>query len=356
MDQREAPATVSGYSVESVLGRNAFGEVHLARRIGAPPTERPVIVKRVINALSTNARAAKIVFSREVRLAGQLQHANCVRLLEFQTVGDDVFIVFEHLKGMSLHDASKAMWAEGMALPVELVLFVIAEAALGLHHAHTLKGKDGLQPLLHREVTPHNVFVTREGVSKVINFGFTRSYDYDDIMRQPEMLRDKMQFFSPEQIQGLPVDGRSDLFSLGVTLYWALTRMTPFTGKNDPVTVTRILERDPVPVRELNRHVSQEVEDFIFWLIEKNPDLRPKNALVVHNYLKQVVGRSFGTAEVARVLTDLEDSIKSRTEARRAQQAPHRDEITAARPWSEVEGMLAAVGLLQKARGTSGAR
>ena len=101
-------------------------------------------------------------------------------------------------------------------------------------------------------------------------------------------------------------------------------------------------------MRQFNRHVSQEIEDFIFWLLEKNPEMRPKNGLIVHTDLKQIVGKSFVRKDAARV-RDLPTSMATRADVRQRRQ----EEITAARPWSEVEGMLAAVGLLKEARDCS---
>src|SRR5207245_694781 len=119
----------------------------------------------------------------------------------------------EHVDGLTLDKLASTAWHQKLSLPQELVCIAIAEAALGLHHAHTLAEGS----LIHRDITPENVMMNRQGVTKILDFGIAKPLDDARSMTEAGELKGKLRFLSPEQVRGERVDARSDVYSLGVT-------------------------------------------------------------------------------------------------------------------------------------------
>src|SRR5262249_35194442 len=146
------------------------------------------------------------------------------------------------------------------------------------HHAHTATDAAGSpQPIVHRDVTPSNLIVSFNGVVKVVDFGVAKA-TLGEGYTQAGALKGKMSYLAPEQIEDLPVDGRTDIFQLGICLHELLTGQRLFTGESDHQKMLAVMEKEiPVP-SSIAPEVPPELDRVTLWALERNPDRRPQNA------------------------------------------------------------------------------
>ncbi len=290
------------YKLLGLLGKGGMAEVFLATQDGPAGFQKTCVVKRIRRSLAEEPKFVDM-FLREARVAARLNHPNLVQIFELGEAqgprGKDYFIAMEFLDGVSLHRAARRMWATSQSVPMEVALRAVADAALGLHHAHNLVTDGRLTPLVHRDVSPDNIMLTRDGVSKVLDFGIAKSTEIDEQTGTGEV-KGKIPFMSPEQLHGEPLDGRSDLWSLGVTMYWLLTGRRPFDGPTEPMTIDAILRRAPAPPRSLNPLIPAPVEAIIMQLLEKERLKRIATAAELSDRLLMMLGPSAGYGAAAQ--------------------------------------------------------
>ena len=290
------------YKLLGLLGKGGMAEVFLAQQDGPAGFQKTCVVKRIRRSLAEEPKFVDM-FLREARVAARLNHPNLVQIFELGEShgprGTDYFIAMEFLDGVSLHRAARRMWATSQSVPMEVALRAIADAALGLHHAHNLVTDGRLTPLVHRDVSPDNIMLTRDGVSKVLDFGVAKSTDVDEQTGTGEV-KGKIPFMSPEQLHGDPLDGRSDLWSLGVTMYWLLTGRRPFDGATEPMTIDAILRRQAPAPRELNPLIPMPLESIIMQLLEKDRMKRIATAAELSDRLLMLLGPAAGYSAAAQ--------------------------------------------------------
>lgn len=194
---------------------------------------RQVAVKRILPHLS-ESEEFRALFLQEARLAATLSHPNIVHIYDFGRTGDCLFLAMELIEGVSLSALIRAARTEGLSIPIEHAVRIAADALAGLHHAHTRTDAAGRpQHIVHRDVSPQNILVTLDGVVKVLDFGIAKAA-WSAQETRPGMIRGKYAYMSPEQAEGLRLDGRSDVHALGVCLYELLTGM-PLVPRDLPI-------------------------------------------------------------------------------------------------------------------------
>jgi serine/threonine-protein kinase len=271
---------IGRYVVDGLIGKGGMAEVYLARQEGHARFEQRVVLKRMADDLRGHADLDRM-FAREAQIAARLQHPNLVQIFDYQSVDDEVFIVMEHLEGLPMQKLAMPLRASGNPLSVPVVLRCIADAARGLHAAHTTRDDDGRSlGLVHRDISPDNLFLTVSGFTKVLDFGIAKRDDLTTLTGKNE-LKGKIPYMSPEQIQSDDVDGRSDLFSLGATLFWLLAGQRPFGGANEVATLHAVLTKPPPRLREFRPDVAESVQSLVDSMLEKRRDDRPESAAVV---------------------------------------------------------------------------
>jgi serine/threonine-protein kinase len=223
------------------LAEGGMADVFLARDVGTTPP-RLVVVKRLLADLKSQ-KDHVAMFLDESDLAMRLVHPNIVRAYDRGSTKDGPFLVLEYLAGYDLDLVIERLKQTGGQMPWELAVRVITAVARGMAHAHELTGNDG-KPLnlVHRDLTPSNVFLTFDGLVKVLDFGIARA-EARRTRTSTGMLKGKARYLAPEQIQGLPVDGRVDEFALGAALFETLTLKPLFQGDNELAVIHAILER-----------------------------------------------------------------------------------------------------------------
>ncbi|MFH1811689.1 MAG: serine/threonine-protein kinase [Pseudomonadota bacterium] len=278
------------YSLRKRLGVGGMAEVFLAEQDGPAGFRKQVVVKRILPQLTASPKFVEL-FLREARLAATLNHSNIVQIYELGEDEGQYFIAMEYVDGATLHQLAKICWHFHRPLPFELVIGPAADAALGLHYAHHLLDEAG-EPagLVHRDISPDNLMLNREGITKILDFGVAKGLAAaaGSNTRVGE-LKGKIPFMAPEVIRGAQIDGRVDLYALGVCMYWLLTGHRPHIGDNDADLLDSVLKKEPASPRSLNPTVPIELDALVMCLLQKDRDKRPPNGEVLHDLLVQIL-------------------------------------------------------------------
>ena len=238
---------VGRYRILSELGRGGMSNVFLAVASGPGGVNKLVVLKALLPDLATEGYALSM-FMDEARLAAQLNHPNVVQTYEVGTEGDRHVIVMEYLEGQSLSACMRRAAAEGNPIPLALQLRIIINALDGLHYAHELSGYEGASlQLVHRDISPQNVFVTYDGQVKVLDFGIAKATSAST-HTAAGVMKGKIAYMAPEQIVGGAVDRRADLYSVGCMLWAAATGVKLWKDTPDVQIMRRAIGGDiPTP-------------------------------------------------------------------------------------------------------------
>ncbi len=262
------PRRVGRYEIVRELGRGAMGAVFLAHD---PQLGRDVAVKLISAALAGGRDDRDEVaarFQREARVAARLTHPNVVAVYDAGRDGDALYLVMELVEGRSLAD----QLARGEFPPIERALEIAAQAADALAAAH-------VAGVVHRDIKPGNLLLTREGRVKVADFGVAKAIGESTELTRTGMMVGSPAYMAPEQVKGIPLDGRSDLFSLGVVLYEMLLRRKPFPADTVTSLVYQILHEDPLADVAIASTLSTEVAEFLGWALAKDRESRLPDAV-----------------------------------------------------------------------------
>ncbi|RYE83870.1 MAG: serine/threonine protein kinase, partial [Myxococcales bacterium] len=238
MSAPASPRSLGKYHLIAELGHGGMADVYLAAARGPAGFSKLQVIKQLRPALAENQEVLAM-FLDEARLAARLNHPNVVQTFEVEQQDEGgCFIAMEYLDGQPLDRVLRRAKKQG-GLPVPMVLRVLIDTLAGLHHAHELLDYDG-RPLrvVHRDVSPQNIFVTYEGQVKVVDFGIAKAANGSTETRAG-VLKGKLAYMPPEQAIGGAVDARTDLFAVGVLLVEGLTGQK-FWG---PATDIQILHR-----------------------------------------------------------------------------------------------------------------
>ncbi|MBL9039185.1 MAG: serine/threonine protein kinase, partial [Archangium sp.] len=220
------------YFLVRKLAEGGMAEIFLAKQLGVEGFEKNVVVKRMLAHLSGRPDFVTM-FLDEARLAASLSHPNIVQILDLGFEAGCYFIAMEYLAGEDMSAIIRTCASRRSLVPLPIALRIVADAARGLHFAHTVTDANGRpMNIVHRDVSPSNVFVTYTGQVKVLDFGIARAESRVSTTKAG-VVKGKYQYMSPEQAAALPVDGRSDVYSLGVCLYEAVTNTRPFARDTD---------------------------------------------------------------------------------------------------------------------------
>jgi serine/threonine protein kinase len=252
------------YEVIGELGQGAMGVVYKAKD---PLIDRVVAIKTINLGLALDEKDEyEGRFYQEAKAAGRLNHPNIVTIYDVGKSGDVAYIAMEFLEGRELRDIMN----ERGILPVEQVLDVVAQVALGLAYAHE-------HGIVHRDVKPSNIMLVRDGHAKITDFGIARMASAA-VRTQTGMVLGSPKYMSPEQVMGKDIDQRSDIFSLGVMLYELLTGQAPFDGENVNAIMYQTLNVVPAPPNSLNPVVPEMVNFIVAKALAKSLDDRYQNA------------------------------------------------------------------------------
>jgi eukaryotic-like serine/threonine-protein kinase len=283
----------SRYEIQREVAQGGMAEVYLARD---QLLNRPVALKALF---PEYAREPSFVerFRREAQAAANLNHPNIVAIYDWGQESGTYFIVMEYVEGRSLRDLVRSE----SPLDPNQAAEITAEIASALAFAH----RNGV---VHRDVKPGNVLLTRSGNVKVTDFGIARA-GASDGLTQTGSVMGTATYFSPEQAQGLPVDGRSDVYSLGVVLYEMVTGGAPFTGDSPVAVAYKHVREDPVAPSQRNADVPHDLEQIITTALAKSADQRYQTADDLRaDLLRFRRGRPLASAPVTAMVAEVPTS------------------------------------------------
>ena len=270
------------YTLSRRLGVGGMAETFEAVRRGRSGFEQRVCLKLVRPDFQDNVDTISL-FEREARLAARLHHSCIVGVIDFGEIDGILFMALELVDGSDL----QGIIDQRSRLSPEHVALIGHDLATALAHAHEPHGEeDGAVGIIHRDVSPSNVMISRHGEVKLTDFGLASFAASGS--RQSEV-RGKFPYMAPERLRAEAVDGRTDLFSLGVVLFEALAGRRPFDGGNDPATIMLIVEGEHAPLAELAPSAPPELCALIEGLIHREPDERPATAAGFATQLDRLV-------------------------------------------------------------------
>ena len=264
MTTPEGSRSVGRYRILSFLGAGAMGEVYLAED---PHIERKLAIKTVRlvgRPAEIEDRTKRLL--REARAAGRLLHPNIVTLFDAGETEGQLFLAFEFVEGVDLAGRIEA----GPPLTLREVLRIVRQVAEALDYAHR-------QGIVHRDIKPSNILLDTVGRVKVADFGIAKVTGQSTELTVAGSVMGSPQYLSPEQIRGDDLDGRSDIFSLGVVLYELLSRKRPFDGETITTLVYQILHKEPPPVSSLHS-IPPRLEQLLRSMLAKDRDQRTATA------------------------------------------------------------------------------
>jgi serine/threonine-protein kinase len=239
------PGSVLGkYHILATLGRGGMSSVYVAVARGPAGFHKLLVLKELTADLSQAGEFVRM-FRDEARLTALLSHPNVVQTYEVAQHEQRHFIVMEYLRGQPLSEVLRRAKNSG-GMPAAFAARIVADVCEGLHHAHELTDLDG-KPLhvVHRDISPHNVFLTYEGHVKVLDFGIAKTAARS-VVTETGVLKGKISYMSPEQARGVDVDRRADVFATGVALYEALANARMWRAEDGEVDILRALMQGPV--------------------------------------------------------------------------------------------------------------
>ncbi|MCM0605747.1 MAG: serine/threonine protein kinase [Xanthomonadaceae bacterium] len=263
------------------IAQGGMAEIFRARMNSAQGAGRVVVIKRIITAQGDNEEFKKM-FDDELNLTANFNHPNVIQLYDWGIEKTQPYISMEYIDGKNIRQVGNKFIEKGQKIPIDLAVFLIEQSALGLNYAHAFKNKLTGEAfnVVHRDISPQNILVAFEGSVKVIDFGVAKATTNGEATKAG-VIKGKLSYLSPEQIACEILDGRSDLFALGIVCWELLTAKKLFSapGENEYAVLKQIENCDAhiKPPSTFNPEVPKELDDIVMKALAKNRDYRYAN-------------------------------------------------------------------------------
>lgn len=257
---RNDPVQIDKYTLLTRLASGGMGEVYVARMSAAAGFEKQVVIKRLLPELARDEQFVKL-FLEEARLTARLSHPNICQVFELTAIEDEYFLVMEYLEGLSLSALFHSYDGEGLDLRIATGL--ITQACEGLQYAHDFRDIDnGVQGIVHRDVSPHNLMLTVSGVVKLLDFGVAklRREGHHTVTGSA---KGKYAYMAPEQLHCQDLDRRADLFAIAVVLFELITGQRLFRRRSELATMKAIVDGDRPMLHDVRADVPRELSDIV---------------------------------------------------------------------------------------------
>jgi serine/threonine protein kinase len=267
------PSVFGKYLLLERVNVGGMAEVFIAKAFGVEGFERILAIKKILPTMAEDQEFITM-FIDEARISVQLSHANVVHIHDLGCYDDTYYIAMEYVAGRDLRTILERYRRRGELMPTAQAVFVASKMCEGLDYAHRKKDARGQElGIIHRDVSPQNILVSYEGEVKLIDFGIAKAANRMQ-KTQAGILKGKFGYMSPEQVRGMPIDRRSDIFAVGVILYEMLTGEKLFVGESDFSTLEKVRNADvPLPSK-LNPDIPKGLEKVLLRALAREPEDR----------------------------------------------------------------------------------
>jgi serine/threonine protein kinase len=307
IDGRQGAVRLGSYVLRHRLAHGGMAEVYLAQKLGEEGFTKWVAIKVILGHLARDERFVRM-FLAEARLAARIDHPNVCAVFDLGQSRGTYFLAMEYLHGQPLSSVMQRA-ASARGVPVPLAVRIVADAARGLHAAHELRREDGsLAEVIHRDVSPQNIFVLYSGAAKVVDFGIARSNEAVAERTATGELKGKISYMAPEQVRGGPLDRRADIWALGVVLWELLVGRRLFKRDHEVATGFAVLE-GPIPAPSTARPGIPPVFDgIVLRALARDRGTRYAQTLDLARDLEAALAelqKTAGHEEIADLMTEL---------------------------------------------------
>lgn len=267
------PMRFGKYLLIEKLAKGGMAQLYRAKIIGIEGFEKLIAIKMILPQLAKEQDLVSS-FIDEAKLAALLNHQNIVQIYDFGSMGDSYFISMEYLLGNDLRAISNKAKEKNMPLSLEYALYIVSRVCSGLAYAHELKDFQGKSlNIIHRDISPQNIFVTYQGDVKILDFGIAKAASRSTAT-QYGMIKGKVAYMSPEQATGKQIDKRSDIFSTGILLYELITNAKMFTGANTVEILTKVRDVEYRSPQSIAGGLHPKVYGILDRALAKKPERR----------------------------------------------------------------------------------
>jgi serine/threonine protein kinase len=351
------PQNFGRYVLTERIGSGGMAEIFRAVTVGTEGFRRVLVVKRIRKSLDASSEFLRMFFD-EAKISALLNHPYIVQIYDFGQIDGAYFLAMEHVDGRDLGNVLRRLKAAGTQLHPSTAALIASQVAQGLHHAHTLQSADG-QPfnIVHRDVNPSNVMLLRTGIVKILDFGIAKaSAAAGKAQTRASVIKGKLGYLSPEQARCELLDGRSDVFSLGATLWEMLTGDKLFSGVTDFERIRNVLEAPIAPPSKFRDGIPPALDRIVMRALDRDLARRYRSAEEMGEELEEYLRRSPPESQsIKRLIGHIYDNDDVRNTATLPAAMPTAITVagTASRPGHDLAAMpptLAASGLLSQAR------
>ena len=278
------PTKFGKYLLLERIAVGGMAEVFVAKAFGVEGFERLLAIKKILPTMGEDAEFISM-FVDEARIAVQLSHANIVQVLELGKHDENLYIAMEYISGRDLRQLIERFRKQKQPMPIPQACLMVAEVCEALDYAHRKRDASG-RPLgiVHRDVSPQNVLVSFEGETKLIDFGIAKAESRLQ-KTQAGILKGKFSYMSPEQVKGLPIDSRSDIFAAGILLWELICGEKLFTGDSDFAILEKVRQGLVPAPRSVTRTCPAGLEKVILKALASEPTARYQTASELHDDL-----------------------------------------------------------------------
>jgi len=305
------------YRVIEKIASGGMAEVFRAESAGLEGFKKVVAIKRVLPHLAEKKQFIGM-FLDEARVSAQLSHSNCVQTFDIGVGDNTYFIVMEYVDGADLKAVVEHRRKFGKPMPSEEAILVCVRLCEGLAYAHELTDTHGHSlHIVHRDMSPPNVLITRHGEVKIVDFGLAKANSQLE-HSEPGIIKGKFGYLSPEAAKGQPVDHRTDIFAIGIILWEMLAGRRLFAGETDLQTVRMVQAAQIPPLRQYNPHITPELEKVLGRVLAADPDRRYPTARELGSDLNDLLfhfGRPVSSFDIAALVEPIRSERAGRARA-----------------------------------------
>jgi|JI10StandDraft_1071094.scaffolds.fasta_scaffold153873_2 serine/threonine protein kinase len=286
------PKSFGKYLLTKRVAVGGMAEVFKAKLLGAKGFEKTLAVKRILPEYSNDEEFVSM-FVDEARISSNLHHKNIVQVFEFGEVNHQYYLTMEFIDGCNLKNLFFRVLKSNKRLPRELIYFIILKTASALDYAHKVKMEDQIQPLqlVHRDVSPQNILISKMGDIKITDFGIAKAA-IKLSQTQPGKIQGKYSYMSPEQALGKPLNHQSDIFSLGIVFYELLTAKKVYGSTETIKRYTEATKASIPRIGSILTDLPDQIDTIIMRMVSRNAYDRPKDCTEVIDTLTEFLSSS----------------------------------------------------------------